>query len=61
MTFLHFPRVPAKPLADKLDVSLSDETTFSHQGTLDFIDNAAPTGRAAPSMPHFTVPTVTCC
>ena len=26
-------------LADRVDASLSDETTFNHQGTLDFVDN----------------------
>jgi membrane fusion protein, multidrug efflux system len=32
----HLPR----PLADKVAISLSDETTFARQGTLDFVDNA---------------------
>jgi multidrug efflux system membrane fusion protein len=27
------------PLADKIDIALSDETNFSRQGTLNFIDN----------------------
>ena len=40
MTFLRARGCRQEPLADKLDVSLSDETTFSRQGTLDFIDNA---------------------
>ena len=32
-------RLPA-PLADKIVISLSDEITFTRQGTLDFVDNA---------------------
>ena len=28
------------PLADKVDISLSDETNYSRQGTLNFLDNA---------------------
>ncbi|MEJ0001059.1 MAG: hypothetical protein WDO13_19000 [Verrucomicrobiota bacterium] len=27
-------------IADQVDVSLSDETAFTHEGTLDFIDNS---------------------
>ena len=30
----------AAPLADKVAISLSDETQFARQGTLDFVDNA---------------------
>ncbi|HEV7546566.1 MAG TPA: efflux RND transporter periplasmic adaptor subunit, partial [Reyranella sp.] len=32
-------RLPA-PLADKVAIGLSDEATFTRQGTLDFVDNA---------------------
>ena len=32
-------RLPA-PLADKIAIGLSDESTFPRQGTLDFVDNA---------------------
>jgi membrane fusion protein, multidrug efflux system len=32
-------RLPA-PLADKVAIGLSDETAFTRQGTLDFVDNA---------------------
>src|SRR5262249_36926584 len=28
------------PLADKIEISLSDEAAFARQGTLDFVDNA---------------------
>jgi multidrug efflux system membrane fusion protein len=41
--YLTFSRERARlprPLADKVAISLSDETTFSRQGTLDFVDNA---------------------
>jgi RND family efflux transporter MFP subunit len=40
--YMAFTRERAKqkgPLADKLQVALSDEKSFSHSGTLDFIDN----------------------
>jgi membrane fusion protein, multidrug efflux system len=40
MTFLRTRGSRQEPLADKVEVSLSDETTFRRQGTLDFIDNA---------------------
>jgi multidrug efflux system membrane fusion protein len=41
--FLTFSRERARikgPLADKVAIGLSDETNFTHEGTLDFIDNA---------------------
>lgn len=41
--FMAFTREREKqkgPLSDKVEASLSDETTFGHEGTLDFIDNA---------------------
>jgi RND family efflux transporter MFP subunit len=41
--YLTFSRERARlprPLADKVAISLSDETTFDRQGTLDFVDNA---------------------
>lgn len=41
--YLTFSRERARlpgPLADKVAISLSDETTFTRQGTLDFVDNA---------------------
>jgi RND family efflux transporter MFP subunit len=41
--YMAFQRERAKrsgPLADKVEVSLSDEKGFSRQGTLDFLDNA---------------------
>ena len=40
--YLTFSRERARlprPLADKVAISLSDETTFARQGTLDFVDN----------------------
>jgi membrane fusion protein, multidrug efflux system len=40
--YLTFSRVRVKQtgaLADKVEISLSDETEFSRQGTLDFVDN----------------------
>src|SRR5204862_851321 len=39
--YLAFSRERARlprPLADKVAISLSDETTFARQGTLDFVD-----------------------
>jgi RND family efflux transporter MFP subunit len=39
MTFLRERQKQTGPLADKVGVSLSDETGFNHQGTLDFVDN----------------------
>jgi RND family efflux transporter MFP subunit len=40
MKFLREEQRQTGPLADKVKVSLSDETGFPHQGTLDFVDNA---------------------
>jgi RND family efflux transporter MFP subunit len=40
MAFQRERQAKKSPLADKVDVSLSDEADFSRQGTLDFIDNA---------------------
>jgi RND family efflux transporter MFP subunit len=40
MTFLRARGSRQEPLADKVEVALSDETAFARQGTLDFIDNA---------------------
>jgi RND family efflux transporter MFP subunit len=40
MKFLRERRSQTGPLADKVEVSLADETGFTHQGTLDFVDNA---------------------
>ena len=40
MTFLRARGSRQGPLADKVELALSDETAFSRQGTLDFIDNA---------------------
>jgi RND family efflux transporter MFP subunit len=39
MAFLREREKQKGPLANKLEVSLSDEAEFSHKGTLDFIDN----------------------
>jgi RND family efflux transporter MFP subunit len=39
MTFLRNRQKQAGPLADKVQISLADEKSFTHQGTLDFIDN----------------------
>lgn len=39
MAFLRDRQEQQGPLADKVEVSLSDETSFSHHGTLDFVDN----------------------
>jgi RND family efflux transporter MFP subunit len=39
MTFLRERQKQTGPLADKVEVSLSDETGFTHEGTLDFVDN----------------------
>src|SRR5262249_7028054 len=41
--FLTFSRGRARPkgvLADPVELALGDETQFTHQGTLDFVDNA---------------------
>jgi RND family efflux transporter MFP subunit len=40
MTFLRDRQKQSGPLADKVQISLADEKTFTHEGTLDFIDNA---------------------
>ena len=40
MTFLRERQKQNGPLAEKVQVSLSDETRFTHEGTLDFVDNA---------------------
>jgi RND family efflux transporter MFP subunit len=40
MAFMREREKRGGPLADKVEVSLSDETGFSRQGTLDFIDNS---------------------
>jgi RND family efflux transporter MFP subunit len=40
MTFLRARGSRQEPLADKVEVVLSDEAAFNRQGTLDFIDNA---------------------
>jgi RND family efflux transporter MFP subunit len=39
MTFLRNRQKQSGPLADKVQISLADEKTFNHKGTLDFIDN----------------------
>jgi RND family efflux transporter MFP subunit len=39
MTFLRDRQKQAGPLADKVQISLADEKSFTHEGTLDFIDN----------------------
>jgi RND family efflux transporter MFP subunit len=40
MRFLRERQSQTGPLADKVEVSLADETAFTHKGTLDFVDNA---------------------
>ena len=40
MRFLRERQSQTGPLADKVEISLADETAFTHQGTLDFVDNA---------------------
>ena len=40
MTFLRERQKQNGPLAEKVQVSLSDETRFTHEGALDFVDNA---------------------
>jgi RND family efflux transporter MFP subunit len=57
--YLTFSRERARlprPLADKVAISLSDETTFARQGTLDFVDNAldrsSGTIHARATVPH---------
>src|SRR5882762_8629733 len=39
MTFLRARQKQNGPLAENVQVSLSDETRFTHEGTLDFVDN----------------------
>ncbi len=39
MMFLRDRQTQAGPLADKVQISLADEKSFTHEGTLDFIDN----------------------
>src|SRR4029079_13018337 len=39
MTFLREHQQKKGPLADKVELSLSDEKEFSREGTLDFVDN----------------------
>jgi RND family efflux transporter MFP subunit len=39
MTFLRERQKQGGPLADKVQISLADEKTFTHEGTLDFVDN----------------------
>src|SRR6516165_5590746 len=39
MTFLRERQQQKGPLADKIEAQLGDEHTYSHQGTLDFVDN----------------------
>jgi RND family efflux transporter MFP subunit len=39
MTFLRDRQKQSGPLADKVQISLADEKSFTHEGTLDFIDN----------------------
>ncbi|HEY0219553.1 MAG TPA: efflux RND transporter periplasmic adaptor subunit [Afipia sp.] len=41
--FMRFQRQRAKmpgPLADKVEVALSDDSSYTHRGTFDFVDNA---------------------
>src|SRR6266404_5828138 len=40
MAFLRERKQQKRALADRVEVSLSDETTFDRQGTLNFVDNA---------------------
>ena len=40
MTFLRDRQKQGGPLADKVQVSLADEKGFTHEGTLEFVDNA---------------------
>jgi len=56
LAFEHERKKRKGPLADKIDASLSDESEFSHQGTLNFIDNSldrsSGTIHARASMPN---------
>src|ERR1700751_1572064 len=40
MTFQRGRQQQKGPLADKVEVSLSDEKSFTREGTLDFVDNS---------------------
>lgn len=40
MAFLRDRQTRTGPLAEKVQVALEDETTFEHEGTLNFIDNS---------------------
>ena len=40
LTFMRARQQQKEPFANKVDVSLSDDTGFSRHGTLDFVDNA---------------------
>ncbi|WP_144140271.1 efflux RND transporter periplasmic adaptor subunit [Paraburkholderia sp. BCC1884] len=40
MTFLRAREQQKNQLANSVDISLSDETKYTHQGTLNFVDNA---------------------
>ncbi len=40
MTFLRDRQKQSGPLADKVRIALADESHFTHEGTLDFVDNA---------------------
>src|ERR1700720_841030 len=40
MTFLRDRQKQGGPLAEKVQIALADETHFTHEGTLDFIDNS---------------------
>jgi hypothetical protein len=61
MTFQRERQQQKGPLADKVQISLADEKGFTHEGTLDFVDNTRSTARAAPSMPAPQSPTAICC
>ena len=39
MTFLRNRQKQGGPLAEKVQIALADESHFTHEGTLDFIDN----------------------
>jgi RND family efflux transporter MFP subunit len=40
MTFLRYRLTQSGPLAEKVKIALVDENKFTHEGTLDFIDNS---------------------
>src|ERR1700730_6394888 len=63
MAFMRERQKQGGPLADKVEVSLSDETDFAREGTLDFIDNALDRSSGAiharatiPNGDHFLTP-----